>query len=184
MFVDIVGFTKMAEQFSPEQIVSVLREFHARMETAVFEHNGTLDKFLGDGLMVTFGTPDPSPENAKNAVDCSLAMQQTITEWNSVRALQGQQPILLSIGIHYGEVVLGDIGSERRLEFAVLGDVVNVSSRLEALSRKLGAQVVVSNDAVEAAGGLAAISDKGMVSCGPQQLRGREEPVSVWILKR
>lgn len=184
MFVDIVGFTKMAEQISPEQVVTVLREFHSRMETAVFDHSGTLDKFLGDGLMVTFGTPDSSPDDAKNAISCSLAMQKTMAEWNSLRAQQGLQPILLSVGLHYGDVILGDIGSERRLEYAVLGDVVNVSSRLETLSRKLNASIVVSEEVVQAAGGKKAVTNAGLKSVGLQQLRGREEPVAVWALER
>jgi adenylate cyclase len=183
MFVDIVGFTNMAEQGTPEQVVALLRDFHSRMETAVFDHNGTLDKFLGDGLMVIFGTPDPSPDDAKNAINCALAMQNEMKEWNEARVQQGRQPIRLSIGLHAGEVVLGDIGSARRLEFAVLGDVVNVSSRLEALTRTLDALVVASDDVIEAVGGAEKMAGSGMVSLGPQQIRGREEPVPVWALK-
>lgn len=183
MFVDIVGFTNMAEQATPEQIVSLLRDFHSRMETAVFEHNGTLDKFLGDGLMVTFGTPDPSPDDAKNAINCALDMQKMMIEWNTKRAQQDRQPIRLSIGLHMGEVVLGDIGSARRLEFAVLGDVVNVSNRLEAMTRPLNALIIASDNVIDAAGGADQLSDSGMVPLGPQKIRGRDESVPVWALK-
>ncbi len=184
MFVDIVGFTKMAEQISPERVVSVLREFHSRMETAVFDHHGTLDKFLGDGLMVTFGTPDASPEDAKNALGCALAMQQTMTDWNAVRVQMGQLPIRLSIGLHFGEVILGDIGSERRLEYAVLGDVVNVASRLEAMTREMNAKIVASEEVIDAAGGTVMAEKYGFKARGPQGVRGREETVAVWTVDR
>ncbi|MEH6403793.1 MAG: adenylate/guanylate cyclase domain-containing protein [Sneathiella sp.] len=184
MFVDIVGFTKLAERESPEVVVSLLRQFHSRMETAVFDHNGTLDKFLGDGLMATFGTPYASPNDARNAMHCAFSMQQSISDWNNDREQEGLAPIKLSIGLHVGEVVLGDIGSERRLEYAVLGDVVNVSSRLEAISRDLGAVIVVSDDVFKAVGDKAMLSKKGLVFRGPQKLRGREEPVPVWTFNR
>ncbi|TNE35071.1 MAG: adenylate/guanylate cyclase domain-containing protein, partial [Alphaproteobacteria bacterium] len=127
LFADIVGFTRMAEGETPERIVEVLREFHARMEAAVFENKGTLDKFLGDGLMATFGTPETSPDDALNALRCAQAMHNHMRDWNYFRQKDGQAPIRLSVGVHYGTVVLGDIGSERRLEYAVLGDVVNVA---------------------------------------------------------
>ncbi len=183
MFVDIVGFTKMAEQDAPEKVVKFLREFHSRMETAVFDHQGTLDKFLGDGLMITFGTPNVSPDDAKNAVECALAMQESMAEWNAARAQRGLKPVQLSIGMHCGEVILGDIGSERRLEFAVLGDVVNVSSRLEALTRTVGASIVAS-DAVVQTAGLEFSKAAGFQHLGEQDIRGREEAVDIWGIHR
>jgi len=184
MFVDIVGFTKLAEQQSPEKVVALLREFHARMETAVFDNHGTLDKFLGDGLMVTFGTPETTEHDAKNALRCALAMQQTMDEWNAVRKHMKQAPITLSVGLHMGNVILGDIGSERRLEYAVLGDTVNVASRLEALSRPLKASIVASNEVVAAAGGAREVEKDGFKDAGAQDIRGREEAVHVWMKDR
>ena len=133
MFVDIVGFTRIAERQTPEDVVALLRAFHGRMENAVFDQHGTLDKFLGDGLMATFGTPDPGSQDAGNAVRCARAMLAEMDRWNREREAAGDQPIEISIGLHYGTVVLGDIGSARRLEYAVLGDTVNVASRLEEL---------------------------------------------------
>lgn len=183
MFVDIVGFTKMAEHDAPDKVVKFLREFHGRMEKAVFDHHGTLDKFLGDGLMIIFGTPHTSPDDAKNALECAVAMQETIAEWNEMRSEKALSLVKLSIGLHYGEVVLGDIGSERRMEFAVLGDVVNVSSRLEALTRTVGASVVAS-EMVMAAAGEDAVQKAGFELIGSQEIRGREEPVTIWGIKR
>ncbi len=183
MFVDIVGFTKMAEHDEPGRVVQFLREFHGRMETAVFDHKGTLDKFLGDGLMITFGTPTTTPDDAKNALQCAIAMQRTMDEWNAVRSEMGLAQVKLSIGIHCGDVVLGDIGSERRMEFAVLGDVVNVSSRLESLTREIGASIIASQHVVEAAGETLAV-DAGYQLIGSKEIRGRDEPVTIWAVQR
>ncbi|MBE7636656.1 adenylate/guanylate cyclase domain-containing protein [Sneathiella sp. P13V-1] len=180
MFVDIVGFTKMAETASPNETVMLLREFHNLMEKAVFDNNGTLDKFLGDGLMVTFGTPIPSKDDAKNAINCVLQMQTDVKSWNEKRKSHGLPEVKASIGVHAGEVVLGDIGSERRLEFAVLGDAVNVCSRLEALTRELAVKAVVSSAVVEQAGGSDFAVEKGFAHHGPVELRGRNEAVDIW----
>ena len=186
LFVDIVGFTRMAERQSPEAVVDMLREFHARLEAVVFEHQGTLDKFLGDGLMATFGTPEPGPRDAGNALRCARAMLADIGEWNAEREAAGAEPVKVSVGVHFGPVVLGDIGSHRRLEYAVLGDTVNVASRLEYLTRQLGVHLAVSEDLIAAvrnggdADAEAALT--GLHQSGPQQLRGRDEPISVWTL--
>lgn len=184
MFADIVGFTKLAEKMTPDQVVNTLRDFHARMERAVFDHGGTLDKFLGDGLMATFGTPDPGPGDAGNAVRCAYAMLAAVDEWNRERRQRGVVPIALSIGVHYGTVVLGDIGSARRLEFAVLGDAVNVASRLESLTRDLGVRMAVSDQLASAVRNESATDAEALLSRlaagGSRMLRGRGEPIAVW----
>ena len=114
LFADIVGFTRIAESQTPGEVVGFLREFHARLERCVFDHGGTLDKFLGDGVMATFGTPVSGEHDAANAVGCAHAMVEEIAAWNRERQATGAAEVKLSIGVHYGEVVLGDIGSERR----------------------------------------------------------------------
>ena len=184
LFADIVGFTRVAEQQTPGEVVGFLRDFHARLEHNVFEYGGTLDKFLGDGVMATFGTPVAGEHDATNAVRCARAMATTIEAWNSERRAAGASEVRLSIGAHYGEVVLGDIGSERRLEFAVLGDPVNVASRLEALTRELGVQIILSDALVHAA---RAESDseviplfEGFADGHTHELRGRSEPIALW----
>ncbi len=183
LFADIVGFTRLAERQAPEQVIALLREFHALMERAVFDHHGTLDKYLGDGLMATFGTPEAGPRDAANALAAARAMLAAIDEWNAERAAADEPPIRLSIGLHYGEAVLGDVGSERRMEFAVLGDTVNVASRLEEKTRGLDCAIVAS-DALVAATRAEASDDPdlivGLTNRGPQALRGRDEAVVVW----
>ena len=138
LFADIVGFTHMAEQVSPQEIVEMLRAYHKRTERIVFENNGTLDKFLGDGVMATFGPPAASADSAGNALTCARELIAEIAEWNQLRKASGFPTVRLSIGVHYGPVVRGDIGTERRLEYAVLGDTVNVASRLESATAVLG----------------------------------------------
>jgi adenylate cyclase len=181
LFADIVGFTKLAERQPPEAVVATLRQFHARLEHCVFDHGGTLDKFLGDGMMATFGTPDPSPRDAAGALACAFAMQDAIAAWNAERLGRGEPAIRLSVGLHFGQVVIGDIGSARRLEFTVLGDTVNVANRLEALTRLLDVGIAASGELVEAAK-----TDGGehllprLSAAGLQHLRGRDDAIAVW----
>ncbi|MEM7685231.1 MAG: adenylate/guanylate cyclase domain-containing protein, partial [Pseudomonadota bacterium] len=186
LFVDIVGFTTFAAQRNPEEVIKVLRDFHARMENEVFRHNGTLDKFLGDGLMATFGTPVTSDRDAANALACARSMIDTMTVWNAERAEAGEPEIRASVGVHYGPAVLGDIGGEQRLEYAVIGNTVNVASRLEALTRPLGARLLASADLIDRARSECG-SEEGILEAldplEPQSVRGVPDPVPVWALR-
>jgi adenylate cyclase len=182
LFADIVGFTHWAERHAPTEVIRLLREVHSRLEGAVFHHDGTLDKFIGDGMMATFGTPDAGPHDATSAIACAVAILAEFEAWNVRRSRAGEEPVRISLGLHYGPVVVGNIGTERRLEFGVLGDTVNVANRLEAITRDLNCRAVISvtiADAVkrEQAGGAALL--EGFEERGPQALRGREEKVPV-----
>ncbi len=182
LFVDIVGFTAFADARAPEEVVRTLREFHALMEREVFSHNGTLDKYLGDGLMATFGTPFAGAVDASNALRCAQAMIATVDRWNGERKAIGEVPMRVSFGLHYGQVVLGDIGVTC-LEFAVIGSTVNAASRLEALTRVLDCSLVVSDDLVRCAkaeiGGADAVF-RLLVAQAPQTIRGLENPIAIW----
>jgi adenylate cyclase len=186
LFVDIVGFTAFADARAPEEVVRTLREFHAMMEQEVFRHNGTLDKYLGDGLMATFGTPFTGDTDASNALRCGQAMMAAADRWSGEREKAGQAPIRVSFGLHYGSVVLGDIGLTC-LEFAVIGSTVNVASRLEALTRALGCALVASDDLVKRAkveiGGADAVFPP-LKPQDPQTIRGLEHPVAIWTQER
>lgn len=182
LFVDIVGFTRFAAGRDAYEVVDMLRAFHARMETEVFRHHGTLDKYLGDGLMATFGTPIAGERDATNAYHCALAMMAEIDRWNLQRHRSALPEIEIGIGLHYGPVVLGDIGANR-LEFAVIGSAVNVASRLESLTRQLPAPFAVSTEAraqiVAENGGVSGTVD-GLVEYPNQTIRGLDGPVTVW----
>jgi adenylate cyclase len=182
LFVDIVGFTAFADSRAPEDVVRTLREFHALMEREVFSHKGTLDKYLGDGLMATFGTPFAGADDAGNGLRCAQAMMASVDRWNGERETAGEAPMRVGFGLHYGPVVLGDIGVTC-LEFAVIGSTVNAASRLEALTRVLGCTLVVSDDLVKCAvaeiGGADAVF-RPLIPQAPQPIRGLENPIAVW----
>src|SRR6266481_1487367 len=174
LFADIVDFTAYADGRSPIEVIGTLRLFHERMEREVFRHDGTLDKYLGDGLMATFGTPFTSDADAGNALRCAQAMMGSIDELNLERSNRCEPPIRLSIGLHYGQVVLGDIGLNR-LEFAVIGTAVNVASRLETLTREYGCAMVASDDLVQRARSEAGSSSTDfalLVEQPPRSIRG------------
>lgn len=151
LFVDVVGFTRFAEQNDPETVIAFLREFHRRMAQAVFDHDGTLDDFIGDEVMAVFGTPEPRADDAARALACAHAMRRVLATWNDERAAAGMPPVAVGIGLHVGTVVAGSTGSADRLKFAVVGDTVNVASRLQAATRQLGCELAVSLDAMRAA---------------------------------
>lgn len=185
LFADIMGFTELCEKESPERVIALLRAYHNRLGQAVFDNGGTLDKYMGDGLMATFGTPQPTPNDACNALQCAADMITALEKWNEERERVGDSPIRVGIGVHYGPAIAGDIGNERRLEYSVIGDTVNIASRLEHLTRELETPLVVSTTLIDA------ISDddvKGQAlirklsEAGVQKIRGREHGVSVMTL--
>ena len=182
LFADIVGFTTYTDGRDPKEVIGTLRQFHERMEREVFRHGGTLDKYLGDGLMATFGTPFAGDSDAVNALRCARGMIGSIAELNRERAGRGEPPIQVSVGLHYGQVVLGDIGLNR-LEFAVIGTTVNAASRLEALTREFGCAIVVSDALVQQARSEANHSSEDfalLVEQPAQAIRGLEQPVGIW----
>ena len=181
LFADIVGFTALSETCPPAEVIALLREFHGRMERAVFAHDGTVDKYIGDAIMATLGTPTPRPGDSVRAVRCARAMVAAIADWNRERIRHGALAVRFGIGIHYGAVVLGDIGGEQRMEFAVIGDSVNVASRLERLTRELASPLVVSRaliDAVRTNADAEALA--GFEPAGDHRLRGRDASIEVW----
>ncbi len=184
LFADIVGFTALSEKARPEEVIGLLRKFHGRMAREVFAHGGTVDKYIGDAIMATFGTPHTGPHDAAHALACARAMLGSVEALNQERNAAGEPPIAIGIGVHYGPVVLGDIGDERRLEYAVIGDTVNVAARLEAMTREVGSPLVVSDDVVERA----KLEDEDNSALrdlrrnGSATVRGRAEKVPVWLL--
>ncbi|MGF1627759.1 MAG: adenylate/guanylate cyclase domain-containing protein [Alphaproteobacteria bacterium] len=186
MFVDLVGFTSWSEHHTPVEAIELLRDLHGRLEQAVFTHHGTLDKFIGDGMMATFGTPDPGPDDAANALACTHAILEEFRHWDAARHSAEAAEMQISIGVHYGPVVVGDIGTDRRLELAVLGDTVNVASRLEGLTRELGCRAVIGDAVVQAI--LAAPTRplhllEGLKPLGAHEIKGRDEPVVIWTCR-
>jgi len=184
LFTDIVGFTEFAEHHSPDEVMDLLRHYHAFVERSIFQNGGTLDKYLGDGVMATFGTPETRPGDAANALKAATQLIEETEAFNKELEARGIAPIKVSIGVHFGPVILGDIGPSRRLEFAVVGDTVNVASRLEASTRELGCRCVVSEDLMQQAAQAdsADAPQTRFSSRDPIKLRGRQNAVNVWTM--
>ena len=146
LFTDIVGFTKLSEKMDPQDVLDLLSEYQTLMVDAIFQHKGTVDKFIGDAVMANFGTPRSHGNDAQNAFDCGVLMNHKLAEWNKVRVEEGLSEIQHRIGIHYGKCVVGNMGSEQRLEFAVIGDAVNVASRICDACKNFDTNFLVSAD--------------------------------------
>ena len=140
-FSDIRNFTTMSEQMTPSQVVSFLNDYFSEMVDAVFAQEGMLDKFLGDGLMAVFGAFGDTSDHPRRAVMAALQMKALLAKINGERAMSGKPAIEIGIGIHTDEVIVGNIGSRKRLEFAAIGDGVNVASRLQ-FGAKIGAAIL------------------------------------------
>jgi adenylate cyclase len=145
MFVDIVGFTPIAEKRLPEHTLELLRSFQERGCAVIFQCGGTLDKFLGVGFMATFGGVEQQPDAAERALSFAFGLLDTYAALNTQRASRGAEPIRVAIGLHFGEVTVGNVGTSERREFTVIGDVVNVASRLERATHDLQGRLVVSD---------------------------------------
>lgn len=179
LFSDIRDFTKMSEQLSPVDVVSFLNEYLGAMVDCVLEHNGVLDKFIGDAVMAVFGAPlsQGTARDAENAVACALAMGRRLHEINQRRQERGQPPIRIGIGLHTGELVAGNIGSPRRMEYTVIGDTVNTCSRLEHLTKEYGQRMLLSAATAALVRSRFATREVGVVP-----IRGRAEPLAIHVL--
>jgi class 3 adenylate cyclase len=175
LFSDLRDFTAFAERLPGAAVVALLNAYHERMVGTIFAFGGTLDKFLGDGLMVYFGAPMSQPDHAERAVRCALAMQQELARWNTAREGRGESTLAMGIGIHTGTVVLGSIGTPQRREYTVVGDAVNVAARLQELTRAVPAAILVSDATRRVAG------DRiQMELAGVERLRGRTQPIDIY----
>jgi adenylate cyclase len=182
IFSDIVGFTHYSQAHAAEHVFDLLRQFHRRMEKVVFAHSGTVDNYMGDCIMATFGVPRAAGDDAARAIQCTKAMREELRSWNAERQAAGEEPVDVRVGCQFGPVVLGAIGSERIMSFAVVGDTCNVASRLEAVCRDLDAAICLGAEVVEAArrAGREDLT-AGLKDHGNILVRGRSAPVHVWI---
>ena len=176
MFVDMRGFTQRAESMNPTDLGRFTGAFRQRVAAAVAAHGGVIDKFIGDAVMVVFGLPSPASDDAARAVACGKTILTSLAEWSVARGAEGGDPVSAGIGLHWGEVFCGAVGDDSRLEFAVLGDTVNVAARLEAETKRAGLPLVVSRSLLDAAGEV--IAD--WTPLPPAKLRGRLQPVQIY----
>jgi adenylate cyclase len=184
LFADIVGFTTISEEMPPERVIGLLREFHRRMTACIFACGGTVEKYIGDAMLATFGVPETGACDACDALRCADLMLAALDDWNRERAAGVDPPLAMGIGLNYGSAVIGDVGSERSMSFTVVGDTVNTASRIQTLTRALATPLLASDALVrearrrphEAAADLL----HRLVDAGEQALRGRQGVVRVW----
>ena len=145
MFTDISNFTKLSEGLEPKKVLELLSEYQTKMVAAVFQNGGSVDKFIGDSVMATFGTPVSRGNDAQNALNCIRQMQISMREWEKERSDKGMPVIKHRIGVHYGSCFVGNVGSEDRVEFTVIGDTVNVASRICEACKDVKSDVLISD---------------------------------------
>jgi adenylate cyclase len=175
LFSDIRNFTSFSEKYPAEQVVSMLNEYFSGMVEIIFRNQGILDKFLGDGIMVEFGVPLDDPEQELNAVKTAMEMRTELARLCAKWESEGLPAIDIGIGIHTGEAVIGNIGSEKRIEYTAIGDAVNVAARIEQLTKELKTPVLISETTI------VAIRDKfDFKDFGAQTIRGRVETINVY----
>src|SRR5256886_3353649 len=173
LFADIRGFTRISEHAPPEKIVGLLNRYFSAMTDIIFAHGGTLDKYLGDGLMSLFGAPTTTPDDASNALNAAVAMQRRMLGINEELREEGFAEIGVGMGLHTGEVTVGYIGSERRSEYTAIGDAVNTSARLESNAKR--GEILVSEVTAKAAK-----SRYQLTGRDPINVKNREQPVPLF----
>ena len=168
----------MSEDKDPYEIVSILNEYFTAMTKIIFEYGGTIDKFIGDAIMAVFGTPVSKADDALRAVQAASRMQKRLKELNAKWISENRTPIEIGIALHTGTVVAGNIGSPERMEFTVIGDTVNLTSRIEGLNKTYHTNILVCQSTYNQVK-----KEIPMMFVAETQVRGRNEPTKLYTLK-
>ena len=177
LFSDIRSFTTFSERMGARGTVSMLNSYFTEMVDVIFAHGGILDKYIGDAIMALFGTPFQKPEDPDNAVDVAIEMIQRLHAYNQRRIEQGHEPIDIGVGVNTGEVVAGSIGSPKRMDYTVIGDGVNLASRLEGVTKYYGAKIIISEFTLQKLKRPHTIRELDLI-----RVKGKELPISIYEL--
>jgi class 3 adenylate cyclase len=194
LFADLFGFTSFTEEHSPEEVVAQLNEYLGAMTEVVFQWDGTLDKFVGDGIVVYWGAPLDQPDHVELAVKCALHMQKQLAELQEKWKAEGRAPFKAGIGIHTGEAVVGNIGAAgKKMDYTMIGGHVNLAARIQKLTREFGCSLVISEETAARLRDLIMKDDSddnrghvGHVSLRklpPVKVKGKVQPVVVYALE-
>jgi adenylate cyclase len=179
LFADIRGFTSMSEKMSAQQVSEILNEYFTEIEPIITKHNGVINKFIGDAVMAIFGEPIQDKSHAQNAVKCAYAMLEKVRELQSKWVKEGKPKIEIGIGINTGEVFVGNIGSVNRMEYTVIGDTVNLASRLESYNKIYKTKLLISTSTYEEVKGFTDV-----IKISDVQIRGKANKMDIYeVLK-
>lgn len=170
LFSDIRGFSTMVEDMPPENVVALLNEYFGKMVEIIFRNGGTLDKFIGDGIMVIYGAPNADPRQEEHAINTAIEMQAELRVLCKKWEAEGKTPFRIGVGIHTGMAIVGNIGSAERLDYTAVGDTVNLAARLESATRALGVDILISESTYHAVRGMYKVRDMGEIA-----VKGRQD---------
>jgi adenylate cyclase len=180
LFADLRGFTSMSENLRPQELLALLNRYLDRMSAEIERHGGVIDKFVGDAIMALFGAPVAQSRAAEQAIAAALGMERALAQFNAELAEEGKAPLGMGIGVNTARVVAGNIGSHRRLNYSVIGDGVNVASRLQSETRKTEFRTnIITSAATAAALGQGQFTLRAL---GAVQVKGRAEPVEIFAV--
>ncbi len=177
LFSDIRDFTTMSEGMSPDELVRLLNEYFNAMTEVLYKHSGTLDKFIGDAIMAFWGSPYPQEDHAYRACCCALEMRSRLTELNRAWAARGMREIAVGVGVNSGEVNVGSIGSEKRLSWTVMGDNVNLASRLEGMNKQYRTTILIAEGTYGEVKGQFVAREVDKI-----RVKGKTKPVTIYEL--
>jgi adenylate cyclase len=177
IFIDIRGFTTISERLEPALVVSLLNRYFAAVAPPIHDQGGFINKFGGDSLLAVFGAPVPTEDHELRAVRAAIGVREALAVFNVTEEAEGRVPLRIGTGIHAGEMIAGSVGSPDRMEYTVIGDVVNVAARLQALTKDLGVDVLFSRDVHEKV--QAFVPARRLP---PVPIRGKADPLDVYAL--
>jgi len=177
LFTDIRGFTTISESKQPEEVVAILNEYLSEMVKIIFKYDGTLDKFIGDAIMAFWGAPIPQNDHPRRAIRCALEMTEALKSLNEKWAKENKPQIKIGIGLNSGDMVVGNMGSAERMDYTVIGDNVNLASRLEGLTKEYGTTIIISESTYNAVKDLVEVKELGEV-----KVKGKTIPVKIYTV--